>query len=516
MINPNGEPWADQTLCVWDIYSSELIPFIYVTTDSYGEAKLNLVPGYYNIFYYGRWGTPTWPIYTIYWLYSIEEPLFENRTVILDGRQAQPVTLNIVVDQTIPRGSCANWLYKPSTVNVTYSFSYTAGHWRFHNYVLQATAKLGDLNMLFRFEEVRGKEITDLYPIKSPVVYDLFYTMVGEITGPVVYTVDNTTLQKMALVKAKHFSTTMNPKVYWWGSFAFATEFLQPAASAVWTRYLVPIERDEYLTPNTEYIVHVTPGELGPLTFIEPNRIYRPGEIIEKTWLQQLLKPWTIEASRKGNSILVRGSFTDAELHVGDSELQNAMSFKTEVYKDDVLIYSVSDRYLWYQTVTPEEANYRIELYSRNKPYIGGEWSSYSIETFTTIKFRSKYTEGVENLPIINLNYKIPGLRLNNVKVVSKKDPLIIQLIPQHLKGLDISGMDARFWYSFDDGVTWIEAGDVVKGTDGWIVKLTNAKDNYISIKTLVIDIDGNSIEQIIIRAFYVTTTPQKFWFDIQ
>jgi len=144
-------------------------------------------------------------------------------------------------------------------------------------------------------------------------------------------------------------------------------------------------------------------------------------------------------------------------------------------------------------------------------------WTQFSTESWTTIRFRSKYVEGTENLPIINLNYKVPALRMNNERVVSPKDPLVIQIIPQSLKGLDIS--QVRFWYSYDDGLTWKEA-KVIRGDDlvpvgnqfvtlcrNFIVKL-NAPTNgisYISIKTLAIDTEGNSVEQIIMRAFLVT-----------
>ncbi|MEM2249870.1 MAG: S8 family serine peptidase [Candidatus Bathyarchaeia archaeon] len=505
MIDPNGSPWSGQTLAVWDIYSTEPIPFIYVKTNESGEAKLNLIPGFYNIFYYGRWGEPQWPIYTIYWLYAIEEPLFENKTVILDGRQAQPVTLNITIDQTIPRGCHANWFYKPSTVEMTYSFGYTAGHWRFLNYVLPAKANLGSLNMLFRFEEVRGKELQDLYPIKSPVLYDLFYTMVGEIICPIEYTVNETTLQKMALVISKYFDTEMNPRIYCWGSFAFATEFLQPGASSVWTRFMAPIERKEYLTPNKIYQMHVTPGELGPLTLYEPFRLYLESEMIEKTWFQQVMKPWALEARRSGNIILVRGIFTDEELHYASEDLSLAMNFELKVFKNNDLIYYLQDRYLWYQAVSPEVSEYTIELYSKSKPYIGGKWLDYSTETLTKIRFTSCYVQGTENLPIINLNYKIPALRLNNVRVTSKKDPLIIHVIPHSLKDLEISSV--QFWYSYDDGLTWTKADRIIEGVDRWIVKIPS-KEGYVSIKTLAIDVEGNSVEQTILRAFYVTIIP--------
>jgi subtilisin family serine protease len=560
LINPEGLPWGKATVYVYDvIYASPKGFYKTFTTDANGEVTATVPPSFYNIVGAYSWTTGRiWPEWPLYWLEAIEIPLYEDKTVILDARETKPVTLNMTVEPTDPSQSWA-FLSYDRVDGTRHSVSWMLNGWRCKNYMLPATSSIGKVNTYFRFEEIRhtpeyeAMASKSLHPTqKSPVVYDLFYTMLGEVTVPMVYTADETTLQQMAMIKAKHFSTDINPRVHQYGTYAFPTEFTVGVASVSERPYLVPIERDEYLTPNkARYMQSVRPATyyfdgrmdpqrslywpfimfrdtpLGPA--VELWKVYKTGERLQRTWLEQPIKPWTVRATRTGNSIKISQSYDayeamDASGNMADrGTVAYGMTFKTEVYKDDMLFWEVSGSYYWVQTVPPEEANYKIELYSNNvpagpftfaKPPYEPYWTNYSTETFTTIKFKSKYVEGTENLPIINLNYKIPGLSINNVKVVSKKDPLVIQIIPQHLRGLDISNMNARFWYSYDDGATWKEVKKVVKGTDRWIVKPEYEGENYISIKTLVTDVEGNSIEQRIMRAFFVTTKPQNFWFD--
>jgi hypothetical protein len=335
----------------------------------------------------------------------------------------------------------------------------------------------------------------------------------------------------MVLVKTKYF--TMAADEQNWIRYGVPSEFTVTMEVGYWTGFRVPIERNEYLTPFKYYMQRVRPANYKAMppapyrpylakaiTFhefpegpaYEVRRFLHPGEIAERTWFAQPMKPWATWAKRTGNSVEVGGGpglfgyqATDANINFGvPSEMPKSLEFSIKVYKDDSLIYEAKDQYYWKQILSPNEASYRIELYSKPLVYDGKlPWTNYSTKSWTTIRFRSKYVEGTENLPIINLNYKVPTLRMNNVRIVSPKDPLVIQIIPQSLKGLDIS--QVRFWYSYDDGATWKEVKKVVKGTDNWIVWPDAPIDsNYISIKTLAVDELGNSVEQTIMRAFYV------------
>lgn len=561
MINPEGAPWANQTVYVFDAESgtSQCLPKKgysgILSLDSNGEVTVSLPPAIYNVVGSQGWTKNLmWPTYPVYWLESIELPLYEDKSIVLDARETEPITLNMKLEPTVPSQSWAIMQYERKDGS-SFAFTWLGPAWRFENHVIPYVppprSGIGKVNMMFRFEEIRGTpEYSPDHPVqKSPVVYDLIYTMLREITTPMVYTVDETTLQQMALIKAKHFSTDINRREHMWGTLAFPSEFFASALLS-YRPYIVPIERDEYLTPDkAHYMQHIKAstvffdGEVDyerslywPFMQYQQSpygvsfttyKIYKPGEREERTWLEQPMKPWTEFATRTGNKICVRGlaffGFTDVSLNF-PFWAQYGMTIRTEVYQDDELIWKKEDHmkdwYYWEQEVTPEEANYRIEVYTKNvpvkcdygegvlKPY----WTNYSTETFTTIKFKSKLKpeEGtsVKDLPIINLNYKIPGLELNNAKKVSGKDPLSIYIIPEHLDGMKIDHV--RFWYSYDDGLTWTEKPVKLSKTETnyYVVQPDPQSENYISIKTLALDVEGNTIQQTIMRAFFVTKKP--------
>jgi len=541
VIDPNGEPWAKVSGYVHDAVTSRGASYR-LNTDANGEATAIVPPGYYFINFWARWKPGNvWPE-SVNYKWILEEKMFEAGTITLDARNTQPITLNNTVERTIPTVS---WAYS-QCIRADGSLALGVLHrsaalWRYKWYTVPVTPEIGEINAYYRFEEVRETtpiNFTDPYyqinyVVTSPVLYDFFFTQVGH-HEPIVYTVNNATLEQMVLVKAKYFSIAATEQN--WIRYGVPSEFTVTSELGYWTAFRVPIERTEYLTPFKYYMQRIRPANYKAMppapyrpylrkavTFhefpegsaYEVRRFLSPGETIERTWFEQPMKPWAESAKRTGNTVEVSGyQVADVSINLGvRTEMPKGLeSFITRVYKDDNLIYEAKDQYYWKQVVSPEEAEYRIEIYSKPLVYDGKlPWTNYSTESWTTIIFSSKYVDGTENLPIMNLNYKIPGLRVNNVKVVSKKDPINIHIKPQNLAGLNIS--EIRFWYSYDDGATWTEVDKVVKGTNEWIVK-PDYQEGYISIKTLAIDEQGNSVEQTIIRAFYVTTTKQTFWFD--
>jgi hypothetical protein len=482
--------------------------------------------------------------------------VFEARTITLDARDTQPIMLNMTVERTIPTVS---WAYS-QCIRADGSIALGVLHrsaalWRYKWYTVPVTPIVGQINAYYRYEEVRETtpiNFTDPYyqvnyVVTSPVLYDFFFTQVGH-HEPIVYTVNSTTLEQMALVKAKYFSIAATEQN--WIRYGVPSEFNVTVEVGYWTAFKVPIERNEYLTPFKYYMQRVRPANYKAMppapyrpylakaiTFQEfpigdaykVRKFLHPGEMVERTWFEQPMKPWATWAKRTGNTVEVGGGpglfgyqATDANINFGvpDEMPKSLEIFSIKVYKDDSLIYEAKEQCYWKQILAPEEASYRIELYCKPLVYDGKlPWTNFSTESWTTIRFRSKYVEGTENLPIINLNYKVPALRMNNERVVSPIDPLVIQIIPQSLKGFEMSKV--RFWYSYDDGATWKEA-KVTKGDNlvpvgnqfvtlcrNYIVKLNAPTDgsSYISIKTLAIDTEGNSVEQIIMRAFLVTRT---------
>lgn len=550
MIDPEGLPWAGNPIILADAVNLNPVGGgEFLITDSEGEITVKLPQGVYNVFSAIPWDKGIeWPSFPIYWLHSLEFQVFEDTSLTLDARDAKPITLDMSVDETIPYVTNAAIVYNMKDVFLgpypaTQGNSWTVGLHRIDNYVLPATATIGQINGYVRFQEIRGSEWSDYFPVKSTGVYDLFYTMLKEITAPVTYKVNNGTLQQMALVKSRHFSTDINPREHRWGMFAFPTEFFIPTASISPMSYMVPIEREEYMTPDKAYYMQMImpsndyayypwirfsdcPMGLPEILW----NVYETGEQIEKTWLEQPVKPWAVKATRSHNKIRVGGYNQSNGMYDAYEAMDSGgnmvyfapygLTFETKVYKDEELIWTNPDSYYWEQSVAAEEADYKIELYSKNVPstclncmgVFEPYWTSFSTETFTTVKFTSTYCEGKETLPIINLNYKVPGLRINNVKFIPEKNPFSIHIIPQSLKGLDINMV--QFWYSYDDGAVWTEVDNVVKGTDEWMAK-AEYQENYISVRVLAIDEEGNSSEQTIMRAFYVTSEPQEFWFDV-
>ena len=557
VISPDGQPWA---YAAYNWVFDAIIPWSkggflasYVRLDENGEAVLKVPPGIYNVITMMPPWTYTWPNREAYFIQAIEIPAYEDVSVTLDARESKPITLNIY-EPTVPvqSESWLRWTYPNSTEGLGWGWT---GRERWIIHATPVTAEIGEINMGNRFIEIPGTSLEDVKLQKATRLYDLYYPMIGKVETPIEYVVDETTLQELAMVSAKHF-TDMKVREAQYYRLAIDTVLPRwPFCIVYKQRYIQPIERAEYVSPLVaSYKQVIEPSVAGEanIKFDEPFRVYEIGERTEKTWLEQPMKPWFTEAWRSGNRIYVAGLGTvDAKINMPltDRTLRifkglAGYVYRMRVYRDGTLILDWEKPYelLWDQTVVPEEANYRIELYTnfthtRRGPIILvgeasdfsessdseyykpiGPWYSYrpywnnmSIETFTTIRFKSSEAEGTETLPIMNLNYKIPGLRINNAKKVSENDPLNIHIIPQHLKGFDIG--EVRFWFSYDDGETWTET-PALEGTDEWMVWPDSEPENYISIKTLATDVEGNSIEQTIMRAFYVTTKPQKFWFD--
>jgi hypothetical protein len=248
-----------------------------------------------------------------------------------------------------------------------------------------------------------------------------------------------------------------------------------------------------------------------PINFEEPFRSYSVGERAEKTWLEYPISPYTFTAFRISDYIYVRGSeASDKDLNVPVNG-PYGYTFKTEVYRNDILTWSYDNYYYWEQTVPSDEATYTIKLYYKNVPAYSTNgvfepyWSSMSTESITTIRFRSGSVQDQTQLPIINLNYDVLGMKLNNTERVLPIGGFALLIRADSMAGNPVTRV--KFWQSYDDGATWTQAPVLHAGhSDLFIAGLRRPGANsYLTMKVSAVDLQGNSIEQIILRAFYVT-----------
>ncbi|MEN8652655.1 hypothetical protein ABCR94_19190 [Streptomyces sp. 21So2-11] len=156
--------------------------------------------------------------------------------------------------------------------------------------------------------------------------------------------------------------------------------------------------------------------------------------------------------------------------------------------------------------VPSKEAEYELALSTTKFGQPAAVWKR-STETRTAWKFRSKLDESAysQGVPLLVPDYQLPA---DGRKTLRAQDGQKIDLSVSGHAGCTPGALTAAklsYSYSYDDGNTWTEA-EVGQQSGTWTatVNHTGATGKPVTLKTELTDAKGNSVTQLVVRAYDV------------
>lgn len=156
-------------------------------------------------------------------------------------------------------------------------------------------------------------------------------------------------------------------------------------------------------------------------------------------------------------------------------------------------------------TVPAEEADYELELVVENGP---GNWAETSVRTESTWRFRSgRPADGRQVLPLVQPAYHLEAGGFNDVPAGTEY-PLLVE--PRYQPGADgPGGFDVAMEVSYDDAARWQQVS-VAPAGDGMFeasIPAASPGDEFASVRITTTDADGNSLTQVIERAWRIAAS---------
>ncbi|WP_434598747.1 hypothetical protein [Streptomyces sp. A5-4] len=154
--------------------------------------------------------------------------------------------------------------------------------------------------------------------------------------------------------------------------------------------------------------------------------------------------------------------------------------------------------------VPSEEAEYELALSTTKFGQPTAVWKR-STETRTVWKFRSKPDESAysQGVPLLFPGYQLPA---DDRKTLPAQDGQKIALSVSGHGGYTPGALTAaKLSYSYDDGLTWTES-EVAQQSSTWTATVNHAgaTGKPVTLKTELTDAKGNSVTQLVVRAYDV------------
>lgn len=191
--------------------------------------------------------------------------------------------------------------------------------------------------------------------------------------------------------------------------------------------------------------------------------------------------------------------YTDSSGHaeLADTEGMGVETGSTSLYRDGRLLDTVAKAGIGTFTLPSADSAYRLvaeaALDSPHWPLstkVGAEWT-----------FRSATTSSVTALPLLAVGIGAP-VDLRDTVAVGSRNPVVLSVNRQNgVADRPIRTMTAEV--SYDDGKTWQQAAVSRSGTS-WCAAVSHAKAGFVSLRIHASDVDGNAVQETIIRAYRV------------
>lgn len=343
---------------------------------------------------------------------------------------------------------------------------------------------------------------------KSPYVYNLAYPETGQIRSDRAYRVRD---RELASTRATYNSMA-----------GTATDHIdlqsmsRPSGLAGYFGELetvpAPFTRTEYHTPGTTGWQHQVSSSFPWGEFMtDPVRTYEKGERRTEEWYGGVLTPATpldasgepaLAAERQGNLIGVAPAFWGDGEHPG---VQGSFGdIGGMVLKRDGEVIGDSPYPFGVFMVPAEESRYELTLNTTKFGAPARVWKR-STDTSTTWSFRSALDEDAysQGIPLLFPRYDLPE---DGLKTLPAQAGQRITLTATGHAGYRPGALTSvRLAYSYDGGETWTEARTVEQG-DVWnaFVDHSGATGKQVTLKADLTDANGNSVSQIVTRAYDV------------
>lgn len=464
-----------------------------VQTDAQGTAKLRLPKGKY--FLDGALADDAGRVYQLVWPTLV---LDRATTATVDARRAKPVKMTLPkadaklaqaefgYERRIADFALTNNIYAPDLAKF------------FVGSVGQApTAEM--LSYVYSRWGVPGKDGTFR---NSPYSYDLLKGVRGGYFNGYSRVVQDRELAKV--VSQYHAD---HP-----GDLADVARFgLLPGMESSSTgqpfRYDLPARPVQYVestgtawAANFEALRLRPDGEVDyPLGLTAQERSYKPGKTYTERWAAAVPAPGLSDGDgsiRDGNDLSVfMFPSSDPDGHAGLSITFD--SAITRLYRDNKLVASEEwPGQLWAENLPAGKASYRLETSQRRSLLQLAPWMQ-SVWTFTS---QNTGTAKVV-LPLRSTQFQ-PAVDPNNS--VARKPVSKVPFKVMHQPGAKVAPIKkVEVQVSGDGGTTWRKAAVLPRSDGTFEAIFATPKDaKLISLKSLVIDKDGNTSAQTVISAY--------------
>ncbi|MEV3855464.1 S8 family serine peptidase [Streptomyces sp. NPDC050095] len=342
---------------------------------------------------------------------------------------------------------------------------------------------------------------------KSPYVYNLAFPETGQINSARSYRVhDKDLAANRATYRAMGRATDYIDLPSATRPSGLAASFGDIATVAA------PSVRTEYYSADGTGWGHMVSSSFPYGEFmIDPDRTYAKGEQRTEEWYGGAVAPTTplddsgkqvLAAERQGNLIGVAPGFWGDTQHLG---IQGGFGDigGMQLKRDGEVIDQVGWPYGVFE-VPAGDAAYELMLQTQKIPSSSPAWKRSS-QTLTTWSFRSHLDENAysQGIPLLFPHLTLPE---DGLKTLAAADGQRIGLTVTGHAGYTPGNLTkVALSYSYDDGQTWTEARTSQQG-GAWTATVNHAgaAGKQVALKAQLTDSKGNSVEQIVSRAYDV------------
>ncbi|GAB2589186.1 S8 family peptidase [Kribbella endophytica] len=273
----------------------------------------------------------------------------------------------------------------------------------------------------------------------------------------------------------------------------------------------LPFQRTEYflaagLTWSSTLVAKAADGStFGPWFYDAERSAYQAGRTYPRQWnkgvfgprltLRPMMPNGLGDGARRVGDRLVLGLSLRSDsnpLHMNNAKLPMGSA---KLYRDGELVGDWPNAPYLSVDVPPSAASYRLET------RVEAPWSQRSTRIDTAWTFRSAQVDGEAALPFMAVHFTPELDDHNRARAGSGfAVPISVQRQPGapavRVKRLTVE-------VSIDDGKTWRPA-KVDRVREGWRAEVTNPKGAAMSLRAVAEDVDGNKVEQTVLRGYLV------------
>lgn len=420
-----------------------------------------------------------------------------DQTVAVDAQQARPISVSVPEKGAAVVMAIAEAAFAGDTSTVTFTAVV-------NSFSTLSTGRLGPDQMVDEFSSaITGhwaQRNTEGGFSGTPYAYHAMFHQEGRMMTGLDRTVRRGELAVVQADHAAHAADSSAEKAI----FGFA-----PGASSSFGPYWqeeLPFSRTEYHTTvdgvQWKKDFNESASGAGLITIAQgPLTEYQTGRGVHESWNLGVFGPVLQDeimvssngnrvgrppVSRTGDQLLIAPSV------FGDSDgrtMQTRGTRSMKVFRNGEL-FAQGTSTIGTVDVPHDTAEYRVEIdAARSEPYL------LSTQTSLAWEFESGHVDGTEALPVSVVRFK-PALDDHNIAPAGR--PFLVPVQVQHGTAvMDTVTIEA----SFDDGQTWSRV-PVIGGRQARVTHPN--EDGFVSLRSTVTDVDGNTTTQTIIRAYQI------------